>query len=239
MLYLQDQPLINPPVKSKKRYIMILNGIQTLIIDDHPIIANAYKTILNAHKTAIFDILIAKNCDDALSMLSTKVFDIVLLDLRLPPSSDKNYLDGEDLGIYIRRKHPKTKIIVITAISNPLRFHNINKTINPEGFIMKSDMDSSDLLTAVNTVLQDKIYHSKTIETYLSEELFISKVLDDYDKKILYHLSMGEKTKDLTKLIPLSIRAIEDRKVKLRDAFNISDNSDTNLIKEAKKRRII
>ena len=218
---------------------MFLNGIATLIIEDHPFTTSAYKSILNTSTTHVFNISVAVNCDESLKLLASKPFDIVLLDLQIPSSTDNKLLDGEDLGIYIRRHYTNTKIIIITSISYALKAHTIAKAIRPEGFILKSDMDSPDLLTAVNTVLQNKIYYSKTIETYLSEDLFIGKVLDEYDKKILYHLSMGEKTKDLTKLIPSSMRAIEDRKVKLRDAFNISDNSDTNLIKEAKKRRII
>lgn len=59
--------------------------------------------------------------------------------------------------------------------------------------------------------------------------------IDDIDRQILYHLSMGEKTKDLCKLIPLSHRAIETRKARLIALFNVNNNPDFNLIKAAKQ----
>tara|TARA_R110000868_G_scaffold720_1_gene5183 strand:+ start:533 stop:685 length:153 start_codon:yes stop_codon:yes gene_type:complete len=50
---------------------------------------------------------------------------------------------------------------------------------------------------------------------------------------------MGEKTKDISKYVPLSQRAIEVRKNKLKSFLIPEGNTNTNLIKEAKKFGVI
>ena len=50
---------------------------------------------------------------------------------------------------------------------------------------------------------------------------------------------MGKKTKDLTKHIPLSTRAIEVRKTKLKTLLDTGNDVDFNLVKGAKKMGLI
>lgn len=63
--------------------------------------------------------------------------------------------------------------------------------------------------------------------------------MDNFDRQILYHLSMGVKIKDICKFIALSHRTIEVRISKLKTVFLINNKADSNLIKEAKKFGII
>lgn len=63
--------------------------------------------------------------------------------------------------------------------------------------------------------------------------------IDQFDKLILFHISKGTKTKDITQYVPISLHAIEQRKINLKELFKIEDGSDVDLIKEAKIRGII
>jgi DNA-binding NarL/FixJ family response regulator len=210
-----------------------------LIVEDHPIVVDGYKTILRGATTSELIFYVALNCDEALTHLSKNRFDLVILDLQLPESSNSSYLDGEDLGLLIRREYAHSKILVITAISDPLRITSVTRHLNPEGFIIKSDIRSHDLIKAVNLLLLGKRFYSSSVTKQHSFRPFNNDLIDDLDRKILYHLSLGEKTKDLQRFVPLSRRGIEQRKVKLRYLFGIHKTSGTNLIKEAKKRNII
>lgn len=216
---------------------MIKRNISVLIIEDHSIIAKAYKYILDSIANTKFNICFALNCDEAIQHIQHKNNQLVLLDLQLPVSENERYLSGDDLGVLIRKTSMKTKIIILTSISNPLRIISIINTISPEGFILKSEIDSKQLKSAIEVVLLGKIFYSKTIKKYVEKTDLKGVVLDDLDRQILYHLSMGEKTKDLSKHIPLSTRAIEVRKTKLKKV--LLTNGDSNLIKEAKKLGII
>lgn len=153
----------------------------------------------------------------------------------MPASKNEKFISGEDIGLWLRKYHPNTKIIILTFVSDYFRISNIFKTINPEGFIIKSDIKPIDLVNAAQTILDNKTYYSKTVNNNTVNGHYI----DDLDRKILYHLSMGEKTKDLPNLVHISLRTIEDRKAKLKDIFGIITNVNSNLIKEAKRHHII
>lgn len=165
----------------------------------------------------------------------------MLLDLSLPPSKDEKFISGEDIGLWLRKKSPKTKIIVHTGFATVQRVHNILKNIHPEGFLSKAEIDSTTLLQTVKDVLMGKICHSSYIKEYTNNNNNNANgyTLDEIDRKILYHLCNGETNKAIAELVHLSIRGFEDRKAKLKQVFGITKDSDTNLIKEAKKRGYI
>lgn len=159
----------------------------------------------------------------------------MLLDLLIPPSINEVFVCGEDIGMLIRKNAPKTKILILTNISDYLRISNILNEINPEGFVIKTEMDHQDLSKALKDLLIGKRYYSKKIENHKINPIINGYSIDDYDRRILYHLADGIKTKDISNFIPLSHRAIEDRKNRLKNIFHIKSPNYSNLIKEAKR----
>ena len=214
---------------------MSTNGIKLLIIEDHDIIAKAYERILNEIPNIKFNIEFAKNCDEAVTKIQRSKAQVVILDLQLPISENERFICGEDLGFLIRKESPITKILILTSITNQARVLSIINEIEPEGFMIKSDIEPTDLKTAIKQVLNGQKYYSKTIESYSSHTTINGITIDEFDRQILYHLSMGEKTKDLTKHIALSTRAIEVRKTKLKTLLDPENDVDFNLVKGAKK----
>lgn len=212
---------------------MIKNEISLLIIEDDSISANAYANILNTLSNVVFTISFAKDCDEAVQQIKRKNFDLVLLDLQLPVSTNERYVCGEDLGLLIRKTNSKSKIVVLTNITDALRIRNIINELNPEGFIIKTDIESDSLKNAIKEVLQEKRHYSKTIKRFSDNKKINETKIDNFDRQILYHLSMGEKIIDIPKHVALSKRTIEERLKKLKLIFNVKSNS--NLVKAVKK----
>ena len=215
-----------------------------LIIDDHPIIADAYKSallkIVSENSTIDFSVEIATTCDAALEKITSKeAIDLIFLDMKLPKSSDGKFLSGEDLGIEIREKLAETKIIVATTYNDNYRVNNILKSINPEGFLIKNDITPSDLITAIETVVEGVPYYSKTVlkllRTHINHDFFLDKI----DRQLLYELSIGAKMVDLPKVIPMSIGGIERRKRQLKEIFDIQKESYKVLVELAKEKGFI
>jgi len=212
--------------------------INSLIVEDHSVTAEAYGNIISANNNFTVNVKIALNCDEAIKRLQRSAKDLVLLDLQLPASKDKKFISGEDIGLWLRNNYPKTKIIIFTSISDSERIRSILKKINPEGFLIKSDIVSMDILAASQDVLYGNTYYSKSVKNFKNNNLN-GHIIDYIDRKILYHLSMGETNSAIANIVCISKRTVEARKAKLKDMFDIFKDSDNNLIKEAKRRNYI
>ncbi len=224
-----------------------MKPINVLIIDDHPIIADAYKSAMlkvsDTNKDHTFNIKVANDIDTAIYELNNsstnKIFDIIFLDIKLPKSSDGLLLSGEDLGLEIRRITPKSKIIVATTYNDNYRLNNILKSINPDGFLIKNDISSNELVEAIITVIKNPPHYSKTILQLLRKQVTNDFILDKIDRQLLYELSIGTKMGDLPNVIPLSIGGLERRKRQLKEAFNIAKMDDKTLVEIAKQKGFI
>lgn len=211
--------------------------LNVLIIEDHQLIINAYKTILDElqtkNKIKQCDIDQATCCDSALELIKEKIYDLVFLDISIPASKDGQFQSGEDLGALILKMFPEVKIIVITTYDNPLLLNNILFFISPKGFLNKGEVTTKILSEAIVKVLKGDTYYSTSILNLLHKNLSSKIYLDAKDKQILYELSKGVKTIDLKSTIPLSQGGIEKRKRLLKQTFKTKNQDDAALINAA------
>lgn len=220
--------------------------IRILMIDDHPMIIEGYQNTLLFTKKEhqVLDIDIANNCDEAVAFMDKSVknnnpYNVLFVDISLPPSKDGKMNSGEDLAIYARDILPKAKIIILTMFDESYRIHNIIKTIDPEGFLIKSDLTSNELASAFQAVLHNPPFYSGTVNSHLRKTNESDIVIDDKNRKILYLLSQGAKNKSLATHLNISLSAIEKRKKQLKEIFLIDDGQDETLINEARKKGFI
>lgn len=220
--------------------------IRILMTDDHPMIIEGYQNTLIATKKADqnLKIDIANNCDESIKFMENAVakenlYDVLFMDISLPPSSDGKFNTGEDLAMYARSIMPKAKIIILTMFNEVYRIHNIVKTINPEGFLIKSDLTSRELANAFQAVLNNPPFYSGTVNSLIRKTVSTNVVLDDVNRKILHLLSQGIKTKNLKAHVDLSLSAIEKRKKYMKEVFFVEDGSDESLLDRARDKGII
>ncbi|WP_274474007.1 helix-turn-helix domain-containing protein [Mangrovimonas aestuarii] len=217
--------------------------IRILMTDDHPMIIEGYQNTLMASKKdhQHLEIDIANTCDESVTLINRSVamdkpYDMLFVDIRIPPTKDGKINSGEDLAVYARKILPQTKIVILTMFNESFRIHNILKTVNPEGFLIKSDLTSSELASAFQAILYKPPFYSGTVNSYLRKTVMSDIVLDEKNRKILYLLSQGEKTKNLAEQVGLSLSAIEKRKKHLKQLFAVEDGKDDSLIAEAKSK---
>ncbi len=227
---------------------MTTRTYNALIIDDHPLISEAYKSafkhINKMDESISFDIAVAHDCDSAFELIQSFAkgeasLDVVFLDISLPPSQDGKILSGEDLGLKINELIPNARIIVSTTFNDNYRIHSIFKNINPDGFLIKNDITPLELVSAIKEVITDPPYYSKTVMKLLRNQVSSEFLLDDIDRKILYEISIGTKVKDIPEIVPLSIAAVEKRRRHLKQVFNITSSDDKELILLAKEKGFI
>jgi|TARA_R100000935_G_scaffold34130_2_gene54727 two-component system response regulator NreC len=215
--------------------------LKLLIVDDHPMIIEGYKNALQDMSSDDYELIIesAQDCDEGMEKIQNSTtgtpYDIIFLDIQLPPSKDGRILSGEDLGLRANRLSPSSKLVFLTMFNDNYRIHSILKNVNPDGFLVKSDVNSSELVKAFDTINNDPPYYSKSVKQFIRNDMTNRNVIDELDRKILFHLSKGVQTKDLPEYVSLSINAIEKRKKSLRKLFDISTRNDVSLIQKAKE----
>ena len=219
-----------------------MKKVKVLIVDDHPIIAQSFVLALNKvendFKKYKFEITETNTLDEAYNLVANVknlVFDLVFLDIKMPPSKDMKLLSGEDLGIMIRKEKLKTKIIISTTYNDNYRINVLLKSINPDGFLIKNDLTPDFLVFAINEVLSGSPAYSKTIKLYLKKMIDSDFQIDQIDRSILFNLSIGRRMNELPNHVPLSLAGIERRKRQLKIKFNIEGRDDTTLIEIAKQ----
>jgi len=225
---------------------MEMERIKVLMVDDHLIIIEGYQNTLHfskkEHQNLKIDI--ANNCDEAIyhidkSILVKDPYNVLFIDISLPPSSNGRMNSGEDLAEYARKKSPNAKIIILTMFNESFRIYNIIKNIDPEGFLIKSDLTSSELSSAFQAVLYNPPFYSGTVNSFIRKSITSDIVIDDKNRKILHLLSQGIKTKNLAIYLDISLSAVEKRKKQLKELFAIEDGQDETLLSEARKKGFI
>ena len=211
------------------------------MVDDHPIILEGYKKILLDNRSADLGMSIdtANSCEEANSKLEAslrgRAYDIIFLDIGLPPSRDGEFLSGEDIGKKIRKVSPNSKLAVLTMFVENLRLLTIFKGLKPEAFMVKSDVSSSEFLEAFDNIVEGRTYSSQTIHDLMRKQIVNDYDITKTDRDILLHLSRGLKSKDIPKVVPLSLASIEKRKKFMRDIFEVEDTRDITLLNRAKE----
>jgi len=218
-----------------------------LIVDDHPLICESYqdafKKVSSLDKNIDFKFEVVHDSDSAIEKIDeyskNKNLDIIMLDINIPPSKDGKVLSGEDLGLKVKQALPNAKIMIATMYNDNFRLNSILKNIDPEGFIVKNDINSEELVVAIQKVIDKPPYYSPSVLNLMRSQIANDYILDKTDRKLLYELSIGSKMKDLPNVLFLSIAGVERRKRRLKDIFGVKNQSDRELLLIAKEKGFI
>lgn len=215
--------------------------INVLIVEDHPTMIEGYKGIIRPYYSdAELRIISVHNCEEASKAItSPQFFDVILLDVILPPDEKNKIFTGEDLALLIQKTSPNTKIMILTSHTETFLLFNIIKKINPEGLLIKSDFGPTEFLLAFKSVLQGKTFYSPMARQSLKDVCVENNYLDAYNRKIITLIAKGIATKNLPDHLNITISAIDKRKAQIKDFFNIQKGNDEDIIREAKKRGFI
>ena len=116
-----------------------------LIVDDYPIFRNGLRSLLSLHHD--FDIVgEAGDGLEAIEFVEKLQPDLVLMDLSMPR------MNGLDATRKIKRKWPKTKILIFTV------YHSYDKAAikaGADGYISK-DTSSNELIQSIENIFTEK-----------------------------------------------------------------------------------
>jgi DNA-binding NarL/FixJ family response regulator len=216
-----------------------------LVVDDHPFTSDAYINLISKANDAFkYTFLKATSCEMAYNVIestnkSGKKIDMALMDINLPPYEKEKILSGSDLALIVREKFPTCKIVMLTMHSEHLILNKVLKTINPEGFISKNDIDFSTFPNIFFKIKEGENYFSPTINKSLQSLVVNTIHWDEYDTQIILLLEKGIQTKHIPDYIDISLSTIEKRKANIKRQLANQKVSDEAIISICKKLKLI
>jgi DNA-binding NarL/FixJ family response regulator len=157
----------------------------------------------------------------------------------MPSYEEKGIFSGEDIAKLLNEYMPNCKIILLTMYTELLKIKNIIDTINPKGLVIKNDLTFDELLFGFDKVINNETYYSQSIQKMMDQAHQEVIEIDLFDKQILFHVSKGTKLEEIPQYVTISLEAIEKRIVHLKKLLSVKDESDFELVKEAKNRGLI
>lgn len=209
--------------------------ISILVIDDHPLVGDGIKMMVKDIEYLQI-ISICKSGKEALEFLVDSNPDIILLDISLPDT------DGLELCSLIRKSNKKTKIIGLTS-TNEAGIITQLLANGGNGYLLKN-MEREELITAINEVMNGKIFLSKAANQKILEQFHSLKeamkntpVLTRREKEILNLLHEGFTGPQIAEKLFLSHYTIETHRKNLMQKLNA--NTTQQLLKIAKDYKLI
>ena len=116
-----------------------------LVVDDEDALRNVLSNELQSEG---YSVVSAADGDEAIAILQQKVFDLVLLDIKMPR------VDGFEVLRFIKERQANTKVIMLTGFAD-LKNAIESKKLGAEDFVSKP-YDLVDLLTTIERVLSSE-----------------------------------------------------------------------------------
>jgi DNA-binding NarL/FixJ family response regulator len=192
-----------------------------LIVDDHEIVRHGLRDILTTRlgKVAVSE---AKNAGEAINLLISKEWDLVLLDINMPGRSGLEVLEQA------RRLRSKTPVLVLTSYAEE-EFAVRAFKLGASGYITKVSA-SDELITAVQRVLAGGKYVTPSLAERLAG--FVGKTaeqapheaLSQRELQVLRLIAVGKSMKDVAAELALSEKTIATYRTRISEKTGLKTN---------------
>jgi DNA-binding NarL/FixJ family response regulator len=206
--------------------------IKVLLADDHAILREGVRMVLEAQKglTVVGE---AEDGREALDMVEKLDPDVVVMDIAMPN------LNGLEATRQIRRRFPRTQVVILTMHENQHYLVQIVK-VGAVGCVLKRSA-GTELATAVRAASQGQSYFSPAIASMLLDDyrvrLRYDGVQDDADlltereREVLQLVAEGKTNQEIADSLTLSIKTVQTHRAHVMEKLDAHDRTD--LVKHA------
>src|SRR5215216_1357402 len=122
-----------------------MNKIRLAIIDDHAVVLDGLKTMLNAFEN-LEVVYITQSGNGLLEHFQSDIPDVLLMDIQMPE------INGIDLCKHITRQYPSVKVIAFTSFDDSNYVKQIFRS-GAKGYLLKNS-DKQTIVKAIEAVMQ-------------------------------------------------------------------------------------
>ena len=205
-----------------KDRLMKERDIRILLVDDHDLVLQGLKRIVECSLPEIKNVCTASSGQEALLLIASQRFNLFVLDMELPDIS------GMDIIVRIREKDPQARIIVNTMHEEIWFIKNLIQC-SVDGILFKS-IDSTKIAEAIRRVLDGETYYCPYAEHVRAqmkrsdegrrEELTLREL------DVLKRISEGKNTQEIAQELCVSTNTVDTHRRHLMDKLDARNVAD-------------
>ena len=195
-----------------------------LLADDHQIVREGLKSLLNSHE----DIEVVGEARDgrsAVQMAKDLAPDVVIMDVGMP------HLNGIEATRQITMREPEAKVVALSMHSDR-RFMGEMLKAGAKGYLLK-DGAFDELATAIRSVIANKVYLSPRIANVVVDD-YVRRApgqqtgeasafarLTPREREVLQLMAEGRATKEIAMDLKVSIKTVETHRRQIMEKLSI------------------
>lgn len=202
---------------------MAIKTIKVIIVDDHAILREGLKQILEETRD-IMVIAAGESASDAVKLVSQHQLDVLLLDISLPDRS------GIEALKQIRKANGKLPVLMLSMYREDQYAVRALKA-GAAGYLSKQKA-SAELVNAIRTVAKGKKYITPEVAQALAEQVDeasekpLHETLSDREYQTLTLIASGLTVSEIAEKLSLSVKTISMYRARLLDKMHLRHNAE-------------
>lgn len=199
--------------------------VRILIADDHSIVRVGLAQLIKKFKPGAV-IEETDNFGGVLDLVDEQSFDLLIIDIKMPGGSYQQTIKT------VKLKQPDAKVLIFSSLDEQLYAIRYLRA-GADGFLHKLS-DEKEMKRAINKMLRDGRYLSKTVKDILIHESLNNgdryknpqDILSDREVEIARFLIQGEGLKEISEKLHLHTSTVSTYKGRIFDKLNVSNLVD-------------
>jgi DNA-binding NarL/FixJ family response regulator len=207
-------------------------SIRVVLADNHALVRQGLRALLEGQGFTVAGE--AADGQEVVRMIPELRPDVAILDISMP------ILNGLDAARELAKSAQKTKTILLTRHDED-QFVTEALRAGVKGYVLKSQA-ATDLIHAIQEVCRGGFYLSPSIsravvEAYLSKSDPAADPLTSRERQVLQLVGEGKSTKDVAKLLGISVKTAESHRTRLMRKLDIHETAG--LVRYAIRRGLV
>jgi len=197
---------------------MLADAIKIIVVDDHPIVTEGVKALLNNQA----DLIVLETFDHGLACLpylEVNQVDVVLLDISLPDTN------GIELCLKIKSINPKICVIVLSNHAERSLILSIMQN-GASGYMLKNS-PVDEIKQCITNALNGELAFTKAVQQIILKptlnELKKQPKITKREKQVLLLIAEGKTTAKIAEALFLSPATVETHRHNLMQKFEVKN----------------
>jgi DNA-binding NarL/FixJ family response regulator len=195
--------------------------IRVLIADDHGVVAEGLRNLIEA-QTDMKVIALVEDGREAVRRAIESSPDVVLMDIGMP------VLNGTEATRIIRERRPGTRVIMLSAYTDPVHVYRALQA-GAAGYIAKKSV-AKEVVDAIRQAHEGKHYLSGQLTESLIDHVVHKAASEDplqrlssRERQVLQMLAEGYSVAEISETLSLSPKTVETYRTRMMEKLGIGD----------------